>query len=824
MKGDEERNLGDILSTNKSNFPKINITDEKQEKENNELNDNNSSKSNISKINFSEISIKENEDAEQETYMEKQLALLYDIFLNSYSKKVYTDLIKDIEEKEILLYSNSIMSFKIMILKIKCLFKTLMIEYNNILQSKIQHFNELDTIVLKIQNEFKKISSMIINDNSYEYEILTQTYCKFLYLLSKISLKKEDNVKSIGYISLGINMLKIFIIRKKLATEIKTYKIYLKLLLSIINILIGDNNYDKALLYCRTALKLIEITHKLLFFKNNEKDKNYNRSESILITKKFITFSGYTFLYIGCCFEQAEKDIEAFESYKQAKYFLTKGYISENPFKSEKYTTINNSANKCAKEVFDKFMMKFEKEKMERLDRQAKLERLKRFQKNQIIQNEKQYKLKLIANGYIGDPNKYNKMEEKLERRLFPFSIKNEIDKIDDELISFVFTHYNKNNNKFKTPIKNRMSLETKKLMSRFELYNILMSKDFREFVMKTKKLEFNNPKKGSESISTIQRYLNNKMEIKLNQRNNSRKKSLKFYERPSNSIKFNLNLNTIINNRIKKENKSDKARTLPTTSPSSNSNLTSKREKKLILSNLSERKVKKKVIKFNMNNLTSPTQNSSNDNNKINLKFSSSNRTIKAFSSKRRKKIRINNMNELECDFERKNFDRNLMTKNYLKKYIYYQNLSNKELKLHKVILDFRNNNILYNPKKTLEENDIKLITKEEIMNKFLMINEQVKEKENVVAKDEGLKMIKDTFGSGENEMSSKMKSAMSKVINQYILERKKKGKKNIKILSDEQIKQINEKNILELNYSIKNINNQLSQIKQVSGNDSFE
>ena len=224
------------------------------------------------------------------------------------------------------------------------------------------------------------------------------------------------------------------------------------------------------------------------------------------------------------------------------------------------------------------------------------------------------------------------------------------------------------------------------------------------------------------------------------------------------------------------------------------------------------------------MNNLTSPTQNSSNDNNKINLKFSSSNRTIKAFSSKRRKKIRINNMNELECDFERKNFDRNLMTKNYLKKYIYYQNLSNKELKLHKVILDFRNNNILYNPKKTLEENDIKLITKEEIMNKFLMINEQVKEKENVVAKDEGLKMIKDTFGSGENEMSSKMKSAMSKVINQYILERKKKGKKNIKILSDEQIKQINEKNILELNYSIKNINNQLSQIKQVSGNDSFE
>ena len=178
--------------------------------------------------------------------------------------------------------------------------------------------------------------------------------------------------------------------------------------------------------------------------------------------------------------------------------------------------------------------------------------------------------------------------------------------------------------------------------------------------------------------------------------------------------------------------------------------------------------------------------------------------------------------MNELECDFERKNFDKNLMTENYLKKYSYYQNLLNQELKLHKIFLDFRKDNTLYNSKKTLEENDIKLITKEEIMNKFLMINEKVKEKENIVSKDEGIKMIKDTFISGNNEMSSKMKSAMSKVISQYISERKKKGKKINNILNDEQIKRINVKNILELDYSIKNINNKLSQIRQVSGNNS--
>ena len=55
---------------------------------------------------------------------------------------------------------------------------------------------------------------MAINNNYYDFEIITQVYCKFLYLLSKISLKKEDNIKSLGFISFGINMLKAFIIRK----------------------------------------------------------------------------------------------------------------------------------------------------------------------------------------------------------------------------------------------------------------------------------------------------------------------------------------------------------------------------------------------------------------------------------------------------------------------------------------------------------------------------------------------------------------------------------------------------------------------------------
>ena len=75
------------------------------------------------------------------SYKEKQLSLLLESFENSYSKKSYQDLIKDIEEKEDLLYENSKMSFEIKIIKIKGLIKLLMVEYNNFLQSKNKNFH-----------------------------------------------------------------------------------------------------------------------------------------------------------------------------------------------------------------------------------------------------------------------------------------------------------------------------------------------------------------------------------------------------------------------------------------------------------------------------------------------------------------------------------------------------------------------------------------------------------------------------------------------------------------------------------------------------------
>ena len=50
-------------------------------------------------------------------------------------------------------------------------------------------------------------------------------------------------------------------------------------------------------------------------------------------------------------------------------------------------------------------------------------------------------KLKFIANGMIGAPFKFDNLESKLNEKLFPNSVVNDLEKIDDDLMSFVYTY-----------------------------------------------------------------------------------------------------------------------------------------------------------------------------------------------------------------------------------------------------------------------------------------------------------------------------------------------------------------------------------------------
>ena len=172
------------------------------------------------------MNIEEKDDnikvTENISYKENELSSLLEGYETSFSKKLYKELVKDIEEKENLLFQHSLVSFEIKIIKLKSLLKLLLEEYDMFLQSRSKSFVELDDMIIKINNEFKTTSKFIINNEPYVYEKSTQIYCKFLYLVSKISLKREDYIKSLGYISLGISMVKIFFIKKKVASSYKT--------------------------------------------------------------------------------------------------------------------------------------------------------------------------------------------------------------------------------------------------------------------------------------------------------------------------------------------------------------------------------------------------------------------------------------------------------------------------------------------------------------------------------------------------------------------------------------------------------------------------
>ena len=767
-----------------------------QKLESNEIDNN--SKYTLTSKSFGDSLIKGEEDKENRdnedniNYKEKQLSLLLDTFQNSFSKKSYRDLIKDIEEKEDLLSQNSLMSFEIKILKLKGLLKILTEEYNIFLQSKNKHFHELDVLIQKIKNEFNLISILLIYNEAYVFEITTQIYSKFLYLLAKISIKKEDFLKSLGYVTLGINILKIYFIKKKVASNIKTYKIYCKLVIELINILIGDQNYEQALYYIRLLFKIIEISIKFMY----NIDKTSNKKIPIATIKKFLTFGAIGYIYTGCCLEKLDDSIQAFEAYKQAKYFFKKGSKLGISFQNLNSISINNSCSFLAEEVFEKLKLKFERDKIDRLNTQKRLEMQRKKEEYELLQNEKSMKLKYIASGLGSDPFKLEAMENKLNKKIFPSSVVNNLEKIDDELTSFVFSYFHKNKKDNISSYNNKMSTNTKKNLSRYKIYNILMSKNFREFIMKNEKLQFYNPKTGSNSISIFQRHLNNKMKIESKSKKMSvtPRKSLKLITNFTESSKTDRRLNT-----------NDNFFSI-TTSPNS------QRENEKIKDKISffqrqKIKFRNSDLKFLLSKENANTERNSKK--KINL---SSNFTKSLF--KKKFKLKLNkNYNELESDFERKNMDKNLMTKNYLRKYAYYDKLSDKELKFQKEILHFKYNNTLYNKTRTIEEKN-GIIGKDDLANISLIINEKAKAKPVVDKNVIQLNLIKDSFGTKQNQISMKMKSAMSSVISKYISERKSRVNKQSLIDSD-RIKKLNVKELLILDNSIRNINNNISQMK---------
>lgn len=790
----------------------------------NDYNDNSSS-NNINEVSFN---------------LEKSLSNFLEYSLECYKKKLYENLIDEIEINEYLYYIGSREAFDILIIKIKCLMKLMIEKYDNDLNNSGEIQIPSREYIIKIQHEFLKIEKIINKKDKYEYEIITQIYCKYLIYLIKFAQKREEYCKSLAYITLGINMMKIFFVKRQLTKNIKTYKIYIYLYILLINQLIGEQNFKQSLLYCRNLLKIIEMTMKIIYgFKIKEKKMKQRNDKNI---NELFRCTGIAYTYIGICFENQKNSYQALEAYRQSFYFFMK--LKSRVFigiglNKEKLSYDNNFI-KLSHIFLSKQKLKIEedlKKLEERILLNLMLSRKEEEQKNEY--HEKKKKLKLISSGLSGDQKKFNQIENKIYKNILTPKNQKIISKLDSALISLAFPK--KRAKRKKGTLKKSLSLNIMDSLCHLEMYNKLMSKKYHNFIMDNNNLKLSNPKDQEGFIQNIHSYLTSTMEIKPN---NEKNKKVNLYKEDSSKPSRANSFSTL--NKFKTKAKISSAKT-PRKPHMTNFqfidshkddiiyNNRNKSSKKLFLKkNNSCASLKIDIPKScnnNNNNLcsnsidkslsetyiTSKITNMLNSNSKSKYKYrTKSSRTIKQSTITDFGKIK-----NLKKKSEKKN---HYLSPKYFKKYMYLDKLTKKELDFQKAVLGLKWNNskLYYNG--LLKELYVVGKDKEEEMNKnYMIIHEKIDEKVSKSLK-EYEKMINNNLVKRRDSNVYKNLLKMNKGKNLF------KSQKNMGINleydffdfkkrfdfngeEEEDVKKINEKSIFTLDDKIKNINNKIKE-----------
>jgi len=760
-----------------------------------------------------ENSIIEEKDSKRKIEEEEKLAFLYHKYKNSYKKKKYISIIKDINNIRLLFSKNSQMSFNIFLLKIQCLLKIIKIEYTKLINLRTEkiYFVEISKLIIRIQKDFDFINKLVNTDNKQNYELITQIFGEYIFYLSLISRIKEEHIKSFAYLTMGVNSLKIYFIRQGIALDIKIYIIYIRLLLLLINYLIGNNNFNTSIFYCNTIFKVSEVAFKCI--KKNKTGQKYQM--------KLIEYIGYNYLYTGLCLEQIDynkKDFlfSCFEAYKEADYFF-KVIEKENSLKlylKNIFKRNNNNGNMCqflSEILLEKVQKKIEEEKYLKEYRIRQLERKK---KPSEIEKDKKKKLKLIANGFNQNIYKYEPLENNIYNSILTTKIQNNINRLDSELISVIYKEDKQNKS------DKRISKETKKNLCQLKVYDILMSNNFREYILKNKYFEFNNPKKEKESIEKLQKYLNRRIKMNKtskilfskNKKNNSFNKNILLQNQNNKTYKLLVNLKnkkSILLNKIKADRISKNKKNILNHKLS----LTPRNDC------INRYSLKQKINKEKYNNLynTEVKNTNNSDSKKIlipkiirngsadNLYISSYNDKKNQIDKDKPKKVLFNSKSWLENDFEKKNLDKKLLSKNYFKKFFYLDSLTDKELSFQKKILNLKGNNSkLFFGDYTKELKNQGKISKEDTYREYLLVNHKAVKEANKYQIG-GLREEKSDYNIFDNSHT------LIKVLNKYITSSKEKKLQNMKDYSEscKNINKNNEDKILNLNKGIKEIKN---------------
>ena len=794
---------------------------------------------------------------EEEEEKEKQLIILYNKYYNYYTNQNYESLINEIENIKNLFHKNSKVSFKINLLKMRCLLKFMKDQYFKLIKIKNEktNFLELDKKILKLQKEFEIISEYINPDDRDDYEQITQIYGKFLLYLSIIYRLRDENIKSFSYIALGINLLKIFFIRRKVASNIKTYLTYCQLILFLINYLIGDGNYMRSIFYCQILINILKVIHKKII-KENLSEKYYY---------KFLEYSGFNYLFISTCLEQRNNYInnneKIFFCLKNANYFFSLAEnnpkINRKPFIKLIIKDYNNNVPLFLSQILiEKYQNIIENENsVKKLSQSGSAENLNK--------KEKPPDLEIIENRRY---EKYKPLENNIYKNILTPSVQNHIEKLDNELISVVYQK--KDNEKF---IQKSISPKTKKFLFNIELYNILMSNNFRNYITKSNKLQFNNPSKEKQSIESLQRFLNKKIKI------NEKSDLISDIIRKRNTQSFNIDLSekkNIINNEIEKIKIKNESKTIfnkkllrkysiRSKSVSSNNifspiNIINNKKidddsyKKesvlnLLVSNRKFENPKKFICNRNSNNPLLLLKNSKSEmetaktikienkkdrnyfelidkNRKKNLKIKSIKRdNIRKNKLKNERSFRYSNSYSiLENDFERKYMDKSILSSRYFKKISYLDSLIVKELSFQKKILKLKENSSkMYFGIVEKDLNKNKKQAEESAYHTYLILKNKVNEE---------LKKLNMEDYNDKKETTNILDFPNSnnvfKIFKKYIKDSRDKASNKLRIYSEssKNVKQNNEYKLLDLNHGIKKLNHIISyknrQLKSFSFN----
>jgi len=836
-----------------SDFKKINKTEYNNNNSNNNI-DNNNDNSKSSSINS--LDKKYNEERE------KQLELLNIQYSKIYIQRErnFSSIVNEIEAEESLFFKKSLMSFDLIIIKIKCFLQILKEKITYFLKTKIElrNFYEIESYIQKIKNEFNKINRIIDKKNKYEYEIITQVYSRFLYMMSNICLLKDDYIKSLSYMTLGINMLRIFFMRRKIATDIETYRIYAKLLIMFISKLILDKNISESLIYINFLSKVIQVALNMI-----EINKLSNNIEL-----KFIKYMGYNLLLCGYCFELNNKNRkdckDILVAYKQSFYFLNK-YFSKSIISTifiKKKTTIENMCLNLASTLYNKM-----KEKMmnEALEMQQRYERLKEINYQMIEEeklSDKKYRLKLVSRGLSSQNERCKIIENRLYDQVLTQKTQSLIDKLDSELVSYAYknetnskinenvNNSTKNNTKSKSSKKventkgKLPSINIMKNLSRFKIYNSLMSRDFKDFVIKNDYLAFNNPDNLKLSLEKIQTFYNRKivMDSKIEKNGKDKDKAgdisqdipklLKTEnENKNNDMVFNSKTPQKVNTLIKKNYRLKKREySIDQLSPEisrindifyrhKNRPLTTKIDKSNLILNINP----KSSVNKGLNKRNHTYSNLDYDSNYINYKTNSNANSAKKLpnSNSLYTKSKSKSFSSFGSNLINKKFDKYTFSNNYFKKLQYLENLTNKELDFQKKFLEMKNNNSKLFFKRYYDElNSDGTFSNDEIFKSFLILNNKATEKFHnyemeMKTKNENKKkprIIGNVFKSVTKGMKEgrQAKSVLKKVFEKYIDEGKKNNEKK-KLVGNDVIDKRNQDSIMKLNNSIRKINNNL-------------